>query len=143
MKLAELKQRTYEAWQLYCWFKQAMRQDELFKPEIREQFGDLRKRSTWENALIRFTALNAQVGLIDAYTLITDVFNFLPERWDYSYRHRIFEQFLTLPDGLDLLRAGFEELLSQDFTDQERTDAYGFFEMVRESGRGTLGGITA
>lgn len=143
MKLAELKQRTYEAWELYCWFKQSQQQDELFKPEIRQQFGDLRRRSTWENALIRFTALNAQVGLIDAYTLITDVFNFLPDRWDYPYRYRIFEEFLTLPDGLELVRTGFEQLFSCDFTDKERTDAYGFFELVQQSRVRAIRGITA
>lgn len=141
MRLAELKEKTFEQWKRHCWFKQVVIQPELFKQEIRSQFGDLRKRSTWESALCRFKALNSQIGLVDAYTLITSTFNYNPDRWDYDYRYRIFEEFLTLPDSIELIKIGLEQLFSSDFTTQERQEANGFFELVRETRRGDFAGI--
>ena len=143
MKLAELKQRAYEQWEKHCRFNRAVIQTNLFKDEIRSQFGDLRRRSTWENALCRYRALNAEIGLLDAFTLITQVFNFRPGRWDYPYRHQIFEEFLTLPNGLELLRTGLEQIFSNDVMPTERNQANGFFELVQAAARGKCRGVTA
>jgi hypothetical protein len=133
MKLKELKQKVFEEWQDYCWFKQVVCQPETFKPEIRERFGDMRRKVTWEKALCHFKALNAQIGLLDAHTLILYTFNFTPDRWDYEYRHQILEEFLTLPDGLELIKLGLEQLFSRDFTSEERGQADGFYQLVEES----------
>ncbi|HEY9658128.1 MAG TPA: hypothetical protein V6C65_06725 [Allocoleopsis sp.] len=136
MKITELKKRVFEQWQRHCWFNQAVIQPELFKSEVRSQFGDLRRKATWEAALCRYLALNAEIGLLDAYTLITRTFNYTPDRWDYPYRLVVFEEFLTLPDSVELLRTGLEQLFSADFTPQERREANGFFELVqRTTGR--------
>lgn len=131
MRLKELKQRVYEAWERYHWFKQTVVQLENFKSEIRA-FGDLRCKKTWEKALVRFEALNAQIGLLDAYNLILLSLNFKPEDWEYEYRHQIFEEFLMLPDALELIKTALEQLFSSDFTPQEREEANGFFELVQE-----------
>ncbi|MDX2098263.1 MAG: hypothetical protein SFW36_10850 [Leptolyngbyaceae cyanobacterium bins.59] len=139
MRLAELKEKVLQEWQDYCWYKQSVCQLEAFKPEIKKQFGDMRCRSTWEKALCYFRAMNAQIGLLDAYTLILYTFNFTPDRWDYEYRHQIIEQFLTLPDGLDLIRLGLEQLFSKDFTCEERGQADGFYQLVPESARREFG----
>lgn len=143
MKLTELKSETYRLWQDYTrWYGKAVIQPELFTPEIRQQFGDLRKRATWEAAYCRYEALCAQIGLLDAHRLILLDFNFTNDRPDYGYRHRIFEEWLSLPDGLDLIKLGLEQLFSSDFTPQEREEASGFFELVQEQrGRGDLSGI--
>jgi hypothetical protein len=142
MKLRELKERVFEEWKDHCWFKRSVIQPELFKTEIRKDFGDLRRKVTWEKALCRFRALNAKIGLLDAYTLILSTFNFTPDDWDYEYRHQIVEEFLMLPNGLELIKLGLEQLLSVDFTSEERGKAHGFFELVRTATRGELSGIT-
>lgn len=134
MKLKDLKERTFQEWQRYGWYKQVLIQPETFKPEIRRRFGDMRRRDTWERAYCHYRALNAQIGLLDAYTLILETFNYQPDDADYAYRRRIFEEFLTLPDGLELIRLGLEQLFSIDFTPEERQEAYGFFELVSEIG---------
>jgi hypothetical protein len=143
MKLKELKTKVFSLWADYTrWYGKAIAPVEAFKPEIRSQFGDLRKRSTWEAAYCRYSAMVSQIGLLDAYRLILNDFNFTPTREDYQYRHRIFDEWLMLPDGLDLIKLGLEQLFSTDFTPQEREHAHGFFELVQESTRGELAGIT-
>lgn len=141
MKLPELKERTFMEWQDYCEYQGVLLQPETFKPEIRQQFGDLRKKDTWEKALCRFRGLNAQIGLLDAHKLILQDFNFTRDRWDYEYRYRILEEFLMLPDGLGLIRLGLEQLFSADFTPRQREGANGFFELVQSAGRRELAGI--
>lgn len=131
MKLAELKQRVYECWARLSTYNCAVVQTENFKPEVRH-FGDLRCKETWEKALAQFRALNAYDSCLDAYKLILYSFNFVPDHPEYEYRHQIFEAFLTLPDGLDLIRTGLEQLYSNDFTPEEREGANGFLRLVQE-----------
>ena len=144
MKMDELKTRVHDSWKRYLWFEEAISQPDGFKADIRKEFGDLRCKSTWEKALARYRGLNAQIGLLDASSLILHALNFTPERWDYEYRHSIFDEFMLLPDGLDLIRAGLEELYSADYTAQEREKANGFFSLVQEqSSSGRLNGESA
>ncbi|NEQ34199.1 MAG: hypothetical protein F6K04_24965 [Leptolyngbya sp. SIO4C5] len=142
MKLKELKEKVFEEWQDYCWFKQVVCQTEAFKPEIKHRFGDMRRKATWEKALCYFKALNAQIGLLDAHSLILHTFNFTPDRWDYEYRYQILEEFISLPDGLDLIKLGLEQLFSRDFTSEERGQADGFYRLVKESTGGEFGKLT-
>lgn len=137
MNLLELKQRVYDDWQRRCWYNGAVIQSELFKPEIR-QYGDLRRKVTWEKALARFHALNLWDGCLDAYTLITEHFNFQPERWDYEYRFEILDEFLALPGGLEAFQTGLEQLFSDEFNTatQEKEGAYGLLAMVESQSRG-------
>jgi|GEM_PF-1773732 len=143
MKLTDLKANVQYLWANYTrLYGKAMIQAETFKPEIHQEFGDLRRRDTWEKAYWRYRALNSQIGLLDAHRLILSDFNFTPDRDDYEYRHQIFDEWLSLPDGLDLIKLGLEQVLSVDFTQQERAEAYGFFELVQERrGIGEFPGI--
>ncbi|MCA1990890.1 MAG: hypothetical protein LDL41_02420 [Coleofasciculus sp. S288] len=137
MKLRELKQRVYEDWQRRCWYNQAVIQPETFKPEIR-QYGDLRHKATWVKAFARFRALNLWDGCLDAYTLITQHFNFVEERWDYEFRFQILEEFLSLPGALEALQTGWEQLFGSDLTTpQEKETAYGLLAMVSRQSEGT------
>jgi hypothetical protein len=130
MKLAELKQQAYEAWECLSTFKGAVVQPQNFKAEVKQQFGDLRCKQTWVKAVARFTARNCYDACLDAYSLILYDFNFTPERWDYEYRHLIIEEFLAIPGALELIKLGLEQLFSSTFTSQEREQAHGFFELV-------------
>lgn len=131
MKLAELKAQVYECWRDLSEFQSAIVEPDRFKPEVR-RFGDLRRKITWEKAYAAFKAKNCYDACLDAWTLIRYSFNFTPDRWDYPYRHQVIEAFLTLPEGLDLIKLGLEQLLSAPFTTQDRKDASGFFELVQE-----------
>jgi hypothetical protein len=132
MKLLELKEKVYYAWRdLNLWKGGIVMQPENFKPEMKT-FGDLRRKDTWVRALARFRAINSWQSCLDAYSLILYDFNFTPEEWDYEFRHQILEQFLMFPGALDLLKLGFEQLYSADFTPQEREAAHGVFELVAE-----------
>jgi hypothetical protein len=134
MKLKQLKHKVYKSWEFLSNYRDCLVQPENFKSEVK-QFGDLRFKETWVKALANFEALNAVHDCLDAYSLIVLTLNFTPDRWDYEYRHQIFEAFLTIPGALELLTLGMEQLFSSDFTQQEREDACGFFELVEEQQR--------
>ncbi|HBB35047.1 MAG TPA: hypothetical protein DDZ80_27250 [Cyanobacteria bacterium UBA8803] len=131
MKLAQLKQKVYEAWEFLNTYKGRVLQPENFKLEMLS-FGDLRRKDTWVSALARFEALNAYHNCLDAYMLILNDFNFTRDRWDYEYRHQILDEFLMIPDALDLLELGLEQLLKEPFAPENRREASGFFELVEE-----------
>jgi hypothetical protein len=130
MRLQELKQQVYQAWECLSTFNLAVVQPENFLSEVRQQFGDLRRKETWVKALARFTARNCYDACLDAYSLILYDFNFTRDRWDYEYRYLIIEEFLTIPGALELIQLGLEQLFSSTFTPHEREQANGFFELV-------------
>lgn len=130
MKLHELKQRVYEAWEFLNGYRGCVVLAENFKPDVRQEFGDLRYKETWVKALARYEALNAFHDCLDANYLVLHTFNFTEDRWDYEFRYRIFDEFLMIPDALDLLKLGLEQLVSNSFTDHDRRQAHGFLELV-------------
>lgn len=132
MKLPKLKEKVYEAWEFLSGYRGCVVIPENFKPEVRREFGDLRRKETWVKALARYEALNAFHDCLDAHHLVLHTFNFTSDRWDYEFRHRIFDEFLMIPGALDLIKLGFEQLLSASFTDHDRKEAHGFFELVAE-----------
>ncbi len=137
MRILELKQQVYEDWYRRHWYNQSVcsptdpTRDETFKRELRT-YGDLRSKSTWVKALARFSALNSREACLDACNLILYDFNFTPDRWDYEFRHQVVEEFLMLPGSLELIKLGLEQLFSDTFTQEERSQANGFFELVHE-----------
>lgn len=129
MKLPELKHRTEEAWKDLHEAYGALATGAC-KDEVRANFGDLRRRDTWIRALASFEARFHHAACLDAWSLITHSFNLTPDRWDYEIRHEFFEAFLQLPDGLELLKMGLEQLFA-NFTAEER-ECNGFLELVAE-----------
>lgn len=129
MKIQDLKQRTWEAWaELNTW------QGDLLLPgiyveEIR-RIGDRRCKATWRKALARFEAMLIHQSCLDAWSLIRYSFNFTPDRWDYELRYEILDEFLSYSNGAELIKMGLEQLLSKNFTTQERKAADGFFRLV-------------
>ncbi|MEO0706806.1 MAG: hypothetical protein AAF050_14220 [Cyanobacteria bacterium J06649_5] len=132
MKLLELKTRARDTWNtLNSWKGDGVLQPENFKCEV-ASFGDRRRRDTWIKALCRFRAMLAYKSCLDSWALLTITFNFRPDRWDYEYRHQILDEFLMYPDALEIIKGGLEDLYSKDFSNQEREEANGFFELVAE-----------
>lgn len=134
MKMQQLKDATYRAWENLSRFNGAVVQPETFKPEMR-RWGDLRYKATWRRAYANYAARNIHDSCLDAYELITIQFNTKPGQFEYELRHEIFEAFIELPDGLDMLRDGLEQLFGQDLTQSERDEAYGIFELVQGQAR--------
>lgn len=129
MKLPELKHRTYEMWLDMNHSEDAIATN-AFKDEVRKSFGDLRRKDTWVRALAMFQARFHYNACLDAWSLITHSFNFDSNRWDYEIRHEFFEAFLQLPEGLELLKMGLEQLFTY-FTAEEQ-ECNGFLELVSE-----------
>jgi len=139
MKLALLKQQVQEAWNQLNSFNGVVLLPDQFQQELK-QFGDARFTQTWVRALARYEAINVYKSCLDAHGLIRYDFNFTPDRWDYEFRYEILDEFLTMPDGLDLIRLGLEQLFSTPFTHTEREEADGFFKLVE--GQCTRAGLT-
>lgn len=134
MKLSELKQKVYRSWEFLSSFKGQLLNPGNFKPEVRI-FGDLRRKDTWIKALARFEAILAYQSCLDASSLLLYSFNFTPDRWDYEYRHQIFEEFLMYGNALDLINLGLEQLHQYPYTEDDRREAHGFFDLVSEQRR--------
>lgn len=132
MKLRELKQRVFESWEFLSGYRGCVVLPENFKPEVKAEFGDLRYKETWIKALARYEALNALHDCLDAHYLVLHTLNFTEDRWDYEFRHRIFDEFLMIPQALPLLKLGLEQLVSSSFSDHDRREAHGFLELVAE-----------
>jgi hypothetical protein len=130
MKLAELKQHTYDAWESLSSYNNALVQPENFKPEVRA-FGDLRRKMTWQKAYAAFVARNIFDANTDNRSLITVQLHYTPERWDWDLRDQILDQFLAIPGGMDCIINGLEQILRYPLDKEEQDIAYGVFELVQ------------
>lgn len=131
MKLAELKEEVRSTWESLESWKGQVLQPENFLPEM-QKYGDLRRKATWEKALIQLYPALFHRSCLDASFLITNVFNFTPGKAFYEYRHELFEAFLMYPDSLELIKMGLEEIYSYTPEQQERANADGFYRLVQE-----------
>lgn len=140
MKLPELKKRVRRTWNILNEWNGVVLLPEQFDQEMKT-FGDRRYKKTWVKALCKFKAMLAIEGCLDSWMLLTSTFDFRPERWDYEYRHQIFEEFLMYPDALELIKSGLEDLFDKDFDIKEREKADDFFGLLeeREEEAGALG----
>lgn len=135
MKLSELKQETYEAWERLSSYHSALVQPEHFKPDVKV-YGDLRYKATWQKAYAAFVARNIFDANTDNRSLITIQLHYTPERWDWDLRHQILDQFLAIPGGLDCIINGLEQILRYPIDQEEQDIAYGVFELVQEQSGG-------
>lgn len=92
-----------------------------FKSEIRKRFGDLRRRSTWEAAVISLTAHGMAQSFLEPYQVIG--FMVSPDYMDSpirkQYGEQLIEEMLKFPEVLDLVCRGLEQIYREDFL-QER-----------------------
>ncbi len=131
MKLPELKKRVRRTWDILNRCHGIVLQPENFNKEM-ATFGDRRYKKTWVKALCKFEAMFAYKSCLDSWMLLTNTFAFRPDRWDYEYRHQIFEEFLMYPDALELIKSGLEDLFDKDFDIKEREKADDFFGLLEE-----------
>jgi hypothetical protein len=138
LKLQNLKQHTLESWKDLSTFNGAVIQLENFKPDV-QKFGDMRKKATWQKAYAAFVARNIFDSNSDNRTLITIQLNFEETRWDYELRNEILDQFLVIPEAMECIRNGLEQILGSPINHQEEEQAHGVFKLVQERTRGNRG----
>ena len=131
MKLLELKKRVRRTWTILNKWNGVVLQPENFDKEMKT-FGDRRYKKTWIKALCKFEAMFAIEGCLDSWMLLTSTFDFRPDRWDYEYRHQIFDEFLLYPEAVEMIKTGLEDLFTKDVEVQEREKADGFFRLLEE-----------
>lgn len=139
MKLQELKQGTYQCWQELVELNSAVVQPETFKAEVRQLYGDLRKKSTWQQAYAAFFARMNWDACLSAHTLIVHVLNPAPDEATYELRHLVLEQLLAIPEALEAIVQGLEEIFRSPSA-QEKQCAHEVLEMVgrQSGGRGCI-----
>jgi hypothetical protein len=136
VKLSELKQRVYSAWECLSDFNDALIQQENFLQEVRA-FGDLRRKLTWQKAYCSFWARNIFDSNSDNRSLITVFFNYTPAQWDWELRHEIIDQFLTISGGLDCIINGLEQIFNYPINKEEEETALGVLKLVQEQSGGS------
>lgn len=90
-------------------------QNKAFKDAIRQQFGDLRRKATWRNAAIHYTALCAAKSTLEPYQLVC--FIALPEQISNPIRDafgpEVIEKILSYPEVAARIRIGLEQLFRE------------------------------
>lgn len=133
LKLKQLRQEAYAAWELLCSSKgvylgvletvdlpphQAERlplTSKTFKDDIRQQFGDLRRRDTWERAAIQLTAHQMVQSYMEPYEIVgymaSASYMHCPIRAHYG--ELLIDAMLAFPEVLDIIRRGLEQLYQE------------------------------
>jgi hypothetical protein len=134
LKLNELKQLTWRYWTQHCRFQDVVVQPDLFKAEIRKDYGDLRRKSTWVKAAARFIAANTSIAASDSVVLITDDLNFAPDTPEYQIRYEVLDAFLEIPKMFEAIKNGFEEIFSEPggYTPQEMDGITGLLQWAQQ-----------
>ena len=136
MKLAALKAKTYQTWLIDYLINdpdtpvQTETTDLAFKSLIRDRFGDLRRKSTWEVAFASITAKSMYDHFDERHFLIEHNFIEFPKREGYNdYVPQILEQFLQLPDGMSCIVSGLQSVLKHGHYDTTPPDVLNFLQL--------------
>jgi len=118
MKLAALKERTYQTWLIDYLIDdpetpvQTAATDLAFKSVVRDRFGDLRRKSTWAAAFASLMAKSMYNHFDERHFLIEHNFIEFPQEYGYNeYVPQILEQFLRLKDGMVYIVSGLQSVL--------------------------------
>lgn len=141
LTITELKQEAYGNWEVLCLERgvyspgpnsldlpktEAERlpiTNTAFKDEVRQRFGDLRRRSTWESAAIWFAAQGMAQSYLEPYQivgyLVSDTYLNDPIRRHYG--DRLIEALLQFPEVIDIVRRGLEQVYREADYQEERS----------------------
>ncbi|XHX79457.1 MAG: hypothetical protein RBJ76_05870 [Stenomitos frigidus ULC029] len=118
MKLATLKEKTYRTWLLDFLIEdpetpiQTACIDLAFKSVVRDRFGDLRRRDTWEAAFVSLKAQSMYSHNSHSQYLIERSFIESPQKEGYSeYIPQILDAFLQIKGGMSCLVTGLQYAL--------------------------------
>jgi len=136
MQLAALKAKTYETWLIDYLIEdldtpiQTATTDLAFKSLIRDRFGDLRQRSTWETAFVCLKAQSMREHNSHSQYLIELGFCTWPQKEGYSeYLPQILEQFLKTDGGMDVIVTGLQYALKNGLGMTTQTAVVNFLQL--------------
>lgn len=148
--LGQLRQEAYWAWEELCAVKgvflgapgsddlpeaEAERlpwTNETFKDEVRRQFGDLRRRTTWEAAAIYFTAHSMVQSYMEPYMIVGFMASpqYMTSAVREAYGERVIAQMLQFPEIVDIVKRGLEQLYYESDRAEDREMAQVFLKEV-------------
>ena len=136
MKLATLKEKTYRTWLLDFLIEdpntptQTACTDLAFKSLIRDRFGDLRRKSTWEAAFVSVLTQSMREHNSHSQFLVEQEFILFPQQEGYSeYIPQILEQFLKTEGGMDCIVTGLQYALKNGLAVTTRSAVLNFLQL--------------
>ena len=155
LKIQELRRAAYDGWEMLCSMQDVRTgfplseevseaealclpyANPLFKNEVRDRFGDLRRRSTWEKAAIAYSA-HAMVqsylepAAVVGYMATPDYLNCKIRQ---HYGDRVIDEMFQFPEILPIVKRGLEQLLwepsSPEYEARDRETALQFLNRFR------------
>ena len=140
LKLKELRQEAYGNWEVICieWTvynpapesvglpksetERLPYTNQAFKDEVRKRFGDLRRRSTWEQAAIWFAAQGMAQSYLEPYQIVGYMVSpdYMNSPIRQHYGEQVIEAMLQFPEVIDILKDGLEQIYQDRLYHQER-----------------------
>lgn len=124
MKLQQLKTRTIALWREL----NEVPDDTAARRDIRRQWGDLRRCSTWRAALAALYARKLLGGF--CWEGLAQFPR--PGHWAWEMRAEILDEILKHPAGLETVRLGLEQLFTISELAPHRLEAAGFLSIAWE-----------
>lgn len=140
LKLSELRQEAYGNWEttyhvlaLYNPAPESISlskaeaarlpyTNQAFKDEVRQRFGDLRRRSTWEQAAIWFAAQGMAQSYLEPYQILGYMVSptYMRDRIRDHYGQQVIEAMLQFPEVIAILKDGLEQVYQHAEHKEER-----------------------
>ncbi len=141
LSLNTLRQETYANWEVLHFCKAAYPHASLswnvddttaqrlpytnqpFKTDIRQQFGDLRKRHTWQQAAIYYAALSMLSSDLESWQILcwATIPNYLGQDLIMEhYQTELHDCLFQMPRFIEIIKAGLEQLYQRPDLSEER-----------------------
>lgn len=140
LNIHALRQEAYGAWETLCSVKgvylgapetievseaEAERlpyTNDTFKDGVRCQFGDLRRKATWERAAIYFTAHSMVQSYLEPYMIVGFMVSstYMSCAVREYYGDQVIELMLQFPEIVDIIKRGLEQLYYESKSQEDR-----------------------
>jgi len=96
--------------------------NKVFKDEVRQRFGDLRRRSTWEQAAIWMAAQGMAQSYLEPYQILGYMVSptYMNDLIRQHYGQQVIEAMLQFPGVIDILKDGLEQVYQNTEYQEER-----------------------
>lgn len=141
LTISELRREAYQSWETLYYVQglysavplsvdlpkaEAERQpftNKVFKDEIRKRFGDLRRRSTWEQAAIWMAAQGMAQSYLEPYQIVGYLVSptYMNDPIRERYGEQVIEAMLQFPEVIDIIKDGLEQVYQHAEYHQERS----------------------
>lgn len=140
LTLKQLRQEAYSDWEVICIERsvynpapesiglpkaetaQLPYTNQAFKDEVRQRFGDLRRRSTWEQAAIWMCAQGMAQSFLEPYQILGFMLSptYMRSAVREHYGQQIIEAMLQFPEVIAILKDGLEQVYQNVEYQEER-----------------------